>query len=141
MGDAKVQGVCMNWLAREGKMLDGDGQHRALWCVSKGVILQNVIPYTLAMQRHGEWADSASGTQRSKVTEVESSIMEKEAIELKHKDFVGALYLTGMHGHKAEGSGKMISRAGLGNRSIAWLPGLEYDVVTFGADPKAEYKV
>ncbi len=40
---------------------------------------------------------SASGMQRSKVTEVESSIIEKEAMELKHKDFVIAMYLMGMH--------------------------------------------
>ncbi len=40
--------------------------------------------------------------QRSKVTEVESSMIEKEAMELKHEDFVIALYLTGMHGNKAE---------------------------------------
>ena len=55
------------------------------------------------MQRHREQADSASGTRRSKVTEVESSIIEKEAMELKHKDFVNALYLTAMHSNKAEG--------------------------------------
>ncbi len=29
-------------------------------------------------------------------------MIEKEAMELKHKDFIVALYLTGMHGHKAE---------------------------------------
>ncbi len=40
--------------------------------------------------------------QRSKVTEVESSMIEKEATELKHKDFVVALYLTGMQNNKAE---------------------------------------
>ena len=75
--------------------------------VSKGVILQNVIPYTLAMRRHRERADSASGTRRSKVTEVESSITEKEATGLKDKDFVVALYLTGMHGNKAEGRARL----------------------------------
>ncbi len=32
----------------------------------------------------------------------ESSIIEKEATELQHKDFIAALYLTGMHGNKAE---------------------------------------
>ncbi len=40
--------------------------------------------------------------QRSKVTEVESSMIETEATELKHKDFIVALYLTGMHDNKAE---------------------------------------
>ena len=75
--------------------------------------MQNVIPYTLAMQRHRERADSASGMRRSKVTEVESSIIEKEAMELKHKDFVVALYLMGMHGNKAEG------RASLPNHLFA----------------------
>ncbi len=40
--------------------------------------------------------------RRSKVTKVESSMIEKEATELKHKDFVIALYLTGMHDNKAE---------------------------------------
>ncbi len=29
-------------------------------------------------------------------------MIEKEAMELKHKDFVVALYLTGMHNNKAE---------------------------------------
>ncbi len=29
-------------------------------------------------------------------------MIEKEAMELKHKDFVIALYLMGMHGNKAE---------------------------------------
>ncbi len=57
----------------------------------------------IAMQRQSEQADSASGTQRSKVTEVESPMIEKEAVELKHKDFVIALYLMSMHGNKAEG--------------------------------------
>ena len=75
--------------------------------MSKGVILQNVIPYTLARQSHREQADSASGMQRSKVTKVESSITEKEATGLKHKDFVIALYLTGMHGNKAEGRARL----------------------------------
>ncbi len=67
--------------------------------MSKGVILQNSIPYMLAMQKHSEWADSASSMQRSKVTKAESSMIEKEAAEL----FIVALYLTGMHGNKAEG--------------------------------------
>ncbi len=70
--------------------------------VSKGVILRIHIPYTLAKQKHREQTNSANGTQRSKVTEVESSMIEKEATELKHKDFVIALYLMGMHGNKAE---------------------------------------
>ncbi len=56
----------------------------------------------LAKQKHRERPNSANGTQRSKVTEVESSMIEKEATELKHKDFVVALYLTGMHDNKAE---------------------------------------
>ena len=38
----------------------------------------------------------------SKVTKVESSMIETEATELKHKDFVVALYLTGMHDNRAE---------------------------------------
>ncbi len=29
-------------------------------------------------------------------------MIEKEATELKHKDFIVALYLTGMHDHEAE---------------------------------------
>lgn len=70
--------------------------------MSKGVNLQKVILDTIARQRQSEQADSASGMQRSKVTEAESSMIEKEAAELKHKDFVVALYLTGMHGNKAE---------------------------------------
>ncbi len=70
--------------------------------VSKGVILQNAIPYTIAMQMHNKQADSASDMQRSKITEVESSIIEKEAAELKHKDLVIALYLTGRHSNKAK---------------------------------------
>ncbi len=56
----------------------------------------------LAKQKHRERTNSANGMQRSKVTEVESSMIEKEAMELKHKDFVVALYLTGMHNNKAE---------------------------------------
>ncbi len=56
----------------------------------------------LAMQRHSEWTDSANSMQRSKVTKVESSIIEKEAPELKHKDFTVALYLMGMHSNKTE---------------------------------------
>ena len=56
----------------------------------------------LAMQRHRKQADSASDTWRSKVTEVENSMIEKEAAELKHKDFVIALYLMGMHDNGAE---------------------------------------
>ncbi len=70
--------------------------------MSKGVILRIHIPYMLAKQKHREQTNSANGTWRSKVTEVESSMREKEAMELKHKDFVVALYLTGMHGNKAE---------------------------------------
>ncbi len=70
--------------------------------MSKGVILQKVISYTIARQRQSEWADSANCIQRSKVTEVESSMIEKEAAELKHKDFVVAVYLMGMHSNKAE---------------------------------------
>ncbi len=61
------------------------------------------------MQRHCEQADSASGMQRSKVTKVESSMIEKEAAELKHKDFVIALYLMGMHGNKAEGRANLLN--------------------------------
>ncbi len=71
--------------------------------MSKGIILRNTIPYMLAMQKHSEQADSASGMQRSKVTKIESSMIEKEAAELKHKDFVIALYLIGMHSNKAKG--------------------------------------
>ena len=56
----------------------------------------------LAKQKHREWTDSASGMQRSKVTKAESSMIEKEAAELKHKDFIIALYLMGMHGNKAK---------------------------------------
>ncbi len=56
----------------------------------------------LAKQKHREWANSANGTRRSKVTEVESSMIEKEATELKHKDFIVALYLMGMHNNKAK---------------------------------------
>ncbi len=70
--------------------------------VSKGVILWNNIPYALAMQEHNEWAGSASGTWRSKVMEMESSMIEKEAVALKHKDFVFALYLMGMHSNKTK---------------------------------------
>ncbi len=70
--------------------------------MAKGVILWIHIPYTLAKQKHRERTDSADGMQRSKVTEVESSMIETEAAELKHKDFVIALYLMGMHGNKAE---------------------------------------
>ncbi len=77
-----------------------------MWCharsVSKGVILRIHIPYMLSKQKHREWTNSANGMQRSKVTKVESSMIEKEATELKHKDFVVTLYLTGMHGNKAE---------------------------------------
>ncbi len=70
--------------------------------MSKGVILRIHIPYMLAKQKYREWTNSANGMQRSKVTEVESSMIETEAMELKHKDFVVALYLMGMHGNKAE---------------------------------------
>ncbi len=31
--------------------------------------------------------------------------------------------------------------SGLEAQSIPWLPSLVYDAVTFGADPKTEYKV
>ncbi len=48
------------------------------------------------MQEHNEWAGSASSMQRSKVTKVEHSMIEKEATAVKHKDFIVALYLTGM---------------------------------------------
>ncbi len=64
--------------------------------------MRNTTPYALSMQEHNEQAGSASGTQRSKVTKVEHSIIEKEAMAVKYKDFVIALYLTGMHGNKAE---------------------------------------
>ncbi len=70
--------------------------------VSKGVILRIHIPYTLAKQKHREQTNSANGTRRSKVTKVESFMIETEATELKHKDFVVALYLMGMHDNKAE---------------------------------------
>ncbi len=56
----------------------------------------------LAKQKHRERTNNANGMQRSKVTKVESSMTEKEAMELKHKDFVVALYLRGMHDNKAE---------------------------------------
>ncbi len=46
--------------------------------VSKDVFLQSAMPYMLAMQKHNKQADSVSGTQRSKVTEVESSMIEKK---------------------------------------------------------------
>ncbi len=51
--------------------------------MSKGVILRIHIPYMLAEQKHREQANSANGTRRSKVTEVESSMIETEATELK----------------------------------------------------------
>ncbi len=70
--------------------------------MSKGVILQITIPYMSAKQKHRERTDNASGTRRSKVAKVESSMIEKEATELKHKDFIVALYLMGMHGNKAK---------------------------------------
>ncbi len=70
--------------------------------MSKGVILQIHMSYMLAKQKHREQTDSASGTQKSKVTKVESSMIEKEAMELKHKDFIVALYLMGMHNNEAE---------------------------------------
>ncbi len=56
----------------------------------------------LAKQKHRERTNSANGMWRSKVTKVESSMIETEATELKHKDFVVALYLTGMHNNKAK---------------------------------------
>ena len=71
--------------------------------VSKGVILRIHIPYMLSKQKHREWTNSANGMRRSKVTKVESSMIEKEATELKHKDFVVALYLMGMHSNVAKG--------------------------------------
>ncbi|KAK0215963.1 hypothetical protein EDD85DRAFT_798503 [Armillaria nabsnona] len=61
-----------------------------------------VYYHTHTRQRQSKQADSASGTQRSKVMEAESSMIEKEAAELKHKDFVVALYLMGMHSNKAK---------------------------------------
>ncbi len=70
--------------------------------MSKGVILRIHIPYTLAKQKHRERTNSANSTQRSKVAEAESSMIETEATELKYKDFVVALYLMGMHDNKAE---------------------------------------
>ncbi len=70
--------------------------------MSKGVILRIHMPYTLAKQKHREWTNSANGTRRSKVTKVESFMIETEATELKHKDFVVALYLMGMHDNKAK---------------------------------------
>ncbi len=45
--------------------------------------------------------------EEARSPEVESSITEKEATELKHKDFVVALYLTSMHGNKAEGRARL----------------------------------
>ncbi len=77
---------------------------RPLSCpqLAKGVILWIYIPHMLAKQKHRKQTDSASGMQGSKVTKVESSMIEKEAMESKHKDFITALYLTGMHSHKAE---------------------------------------
>ncbi len=35
-------------------------------------------------------------------------MIEKEATELKHKDFVVALYLTGMHSNKAKGQARLL---------------------------------
>ncbi len=57
-------------------------EHCHACSMSKGVILQNSIPYMITMQKYNEQADSASGMQRSKVTEAESSMIEKEAVEL-----------------------------------------------------------
>ncbi len=56
----------------------------------------------LSMQEHNKWAGSASGMQRSKVMKMEHSMIEKEATAVKHKDFVVALYLMGMHSNKAK---------------------------------------
>ncbi len=70
--------------------------------MSKGVICKIHIPYMLAKRKHRERTNSANGTQGSKVTKVESSMIETEATELKHKDFVVALYLTGRHNNRAE---------------------------------------
>ncbi len=67
--------------------------------MSKDVVLQN--PHTLHVSKESG-TNNANGMRRSKVTEVESSMIEKEATELKHKDFVVALYLTGMHDNGAE---------------------------------------
>ncbi len=63
------------------------------------------------MQKHSERTDSASGMQRSKVTKVESSMIEKEATELKHKDFVIALYLMGMHSNVAKGQACLLKES------------------------------
>ncbi len=70
--------------------------------MSKGVILRNTTPYTLSMQEHNKQAGSASGTQRGKVMKVKCSMIEKEAVAVKHKNFIIALYLTGMHSNKAK---------------------------------------
>ncbi len=51
--------------------------------MSKGVILQIYIPYMLAKEKHREWTDSASGTQRCKVTEVEKLYDRKRSNRIK----------------------------------------------------------
>ncbi len=56
----------------------------------------------LAKQKHREQTNSANGMRGSKVTKVESSMIETEATELKHKDFIVALYLMGRHNNRAE---------------------------------------
>ncbi len=61
------------------------------------------------MQKHNKWADSVSGTQRSKVIKAESSMIEKEAVELKHQDSIIALYLVGMHGNKTKGQACLLN--------------------------------
>ncbi len=57
------------------------------WCharsMSKGVILQNPHTLHVSKQKHREQTNNANGMRRSKVTEVESSNIEKEATELK----------------------------------------------------------
>ncbi len=47
--------------------------------------------------------------RRSKVTKVESSTIEKEAMALKHKDFIIALYLMGIHSNKAKEQASLIN--------------------------------
>ncbi len=90
--------------------MDAPGQSRChTHSVSKGVILWNTIPYTLVMQKHCAWADSARGMQRSKVRKAESSMIEKEVAELKYKDFVIALYFMSMHSNKAKGQAHLLN--------------------------------
>ncbi len=61
------------------------------------------------MLENSKLADSASGMQRSKVIEVEDSIIEKEVMKLKHTGFVAALYLMGMYSNKAEEQVSLLS--------------------------------